>query len=72
MILQTMILPRKKYVLDKVKEMRYEEYYNLNNDHNNKFLKAVIEKLLKSEFIKEKDKTNIKDLYKDLINKEKG
>ena len=72
MILQTMILPRKKYVLDKVKEMRYEEYYNLNNDHNNKFLKAVIEKLLKSEFIKEKDKTSIKDLYKDLINKEKG
>ncbi len=60
---------RKKYVVDKVKEMRYDKYYNIYNENNNKYLKGVLSKILNCEFISEKDKNNIKDLYKDLLNK---
>ena len=60
----------KKYVIEKAKEMKYDSYYNLNNNYNVKYFKAVVSKILNSSFIREKDKTTINELYKDLLQKE--
>ena len=58
----------KKYVVEKAKEMRYDEYYNLNDKKNVKYCKAIIQKILDCPHIIDKDKVNLMDLYKDLFN----
>ena len=57
-----------KYIVDKAKEMRYDSYYNLDNRYNALYYKAVIIKIINSEYISEKDKKKIKSLYNNLLN----
>ena len=56
-----------KYVVDKAKEMRYDNYYNLDNRYNVLYYKAVITKIINCEYISDKDKKKINSLYYNLL-----
>lgn len=60
----------KQYVVQKAKEMRYDNYYSLNDKKNVIYCKAVIQKINDCPFVDEKDKKNIMILYNDLFNKD--
>ena len=59
----------KKFVVEKAKEMRYDDYYSLNDKKNVIYCKAVIQKILDCPHITDKDKIILMDLYKDVFNK---
>ena len=60
----------KKYVVEKAKEMRYDDYYNLNNEKNIIYFKAVLQKIFNCPIVTQKDKVSLMKLYKYLLNKD--
>ena len=60
----------KKYVVEKAKEMRYDDYYNLNNEKNIIYFKAVLQKIFNCPIVTQKDKVSLMKLYKNLLNKD--
>ena len=56
-----------KLLIEKAKDLRSNWFYDLNNEKNKKFLKAVLEKFINSEYIKDKDRDYFKRLFKGVI-----
>lgn len=56
-----------KLLIEKAKDLRSNWFYDLNNEKNKKFLKAVFEKFINSEYIKDKDRDYFKRLFKGVI-----
>ena len=57
---------KKKYVVGKAKDLKKENFFNYNNERNVLFLKEVFKKILKCDYITEKDKNDLKKVYKGL------
>ena len=57
---------KKKYVVGKAKDLKKENFFNYNNERNVLFLKEVFKKILKCDYITEKDKNDLKKVYKEL------
>ena len=54
-------------LVEKAKDIRGNWFYNLNNEKNKKFLKAVLEKIINSEYMINKDRNDLKKLFKEII-----
>lgn len=56
----------KIYVVGKAKEIRDQGFYSLKTEKNILFFKAVFKKIMNCQYITEKDKQSLKNLYKKL------
>ena len=57
----------KKYVVEKAKEIKRAKFYNVNNEKNVLFLKAVLKKIFNCEYISERDKNYLIKEYKEIL-----
>ena len=57
----------KSYVFEKAREMKGDKYYNIKNEKNVRFLKAVLTKIINCQYINERDKNYLIKLYKDIL-----
>jgi len=56
-----------KLLVEKAKDLRSNWFYDINNEKNKIFLKAVLEKFINSEYMKDKDREYLKKFFKDVI-----
>ena len=56
-----------KILVSKAKDLRSNWFYNINNEKNKNFLKAVLNKFIDSEYISTKDRNNLKNMFKDVL-----
>ena len=56
-----------KILVSKAKDLRNNWFYNVNNEKNKNFLKAVLNKFIDSEYISTKDRNNLKNMFKDVL-----
>ena len=56
-----------KLLVEKAKDLRSNWFYDLKNEKNKKFLKAVLEKIINSEYLTNKDRNNLKKWFKEVL-----
>ena len=56
-----------KLLVEKAKDLRSNWFYDLKNEKNKKFLKAVLEKIINSEYLTNKDRNSLKKWFKEVL-----
>ena len=56
-----------KLLVEKAKDIKGNKFYDLKNEKNKRFLKAVLEKFINSVYVTKKERDNLKKMFKDVI-----